>query len=180
MRSKSSDSNRRRAFSLLELLVVLALLGLVAAVVAPGAARLLAGGAERTRRAELLQFLVARRLDALTGATRVEVELVWRPDATLTVSAAGASRAFDDWPDPLGATPDPPAETAARVAFGPEGRASRRHIAFRAPGAGAQAPPGSDTMWAVVFDPVSGLPRLVEPFDPDAPPGAASDPPGAD
>ena len=178
MRSKSSDSNRRRprAFSLLELLVVLGLLGLVAAVVAPGAARLLAGGAERTRRAELLQFLVARRLDALTGATRIEVELVWRPDATLTLTGAGASRAFDDWPDPLAGAPDPPAETAARVAFGPEGRAGRRHIAFR----DAQAPPGSDTMWAVVFDPVSGLPRLVDPFDPDAPPGAASDPPGAD
>jgi prepilin-type N-terminal cleavage/methylation domain-containing protein len=150
----------RAAFSLLELLVVLAILGLVAAISAPGAARLLAGGAERTRRAELTQFLLARRLDALRDARRVEIAFDWTPDAGLRLTSADLTRAWPDWPDPLAAAPAPAGPATERLAFDAEGRADRREIRFRASGAD-----GSDRMWAVSLDPVSGLPSIRDPAD---------------
>lgn len=160
MPSKSSDSNSprpRRGFTLLELLIIVALLGLVIGLVAPGAARMLAGGAERTRRAELIQFLLARRLDALQDARRVDIAIEWSPQTGLRASSPQRDRRWSDWPAPLASDPGaaPTGRPATvRIAFDPDGRADRREIRFGAP--------ESDTMWAVVFDAVSGLPRVEE------------------
>ena len=124
-----------RGFSLMELVVVLAILAITAAVVAPGVARTVDGVRARAEVGAVAAFLRSAREQAVSGQQAVEVRvdneshtLVMRRAGQAGEAAAQAPRAFS----PLlriAADPPPP-----RVIFLPHGMSTGARFAIAAPG----------------------------------------------
>ncbi len=150
----------RRGFSLIELIVVLALVGLVAGLVAPAVGRAWGRDAERRQLIELTGALGAERVEAMRVRRPMVVRLT-AGEGDLRMSAApegeepGASRVWGGWRSTL-VDAEGEALPEAGLAFDALGRASVREVIFR----GSADESGSDRMWRIVLDPVSGKPSL--------------------
>lgn len=153
MRRVARAPVRCGAFSLLELTVVLVILALVAAVVAPSLLRGAARGTERRQLAELVGLLSLERVEAMraTAAAEVTIETV---DSRLIAHGAKGDRVWDEWRTELAGIIGG-RSGRAHVTFEASGRTDTRALRFVARG-------GSDRIWTVVFDPISGAPSLRE------------------
>ncbi len=143
----------RRAFTLLELLVVLALLGATAALVAP---RLAQGAASARTRAALggvVHALRAERAEAVRALVPRDVTLRRDDAGGLRLVATGEPEMV--WPGfPLVLLDGDSAGVPALEAhFEASGRARGGPWAFGEPAGGA--------VWVIGFDPVSGAPGLL-------------------
>jgi len=143
----------RGGFSLLEALVVLALLALVIGLTAPALGRFLAEDAERRQLVDLVNLLQAERTEAIRLGRAVRVGLEHEGPA-LVVTRRGGAKRWADWGAQLLDDDEDPVLGAALV-FEPSGRTARRLILF-------ESLEASDRIWAVTFDPVSGVPALGE------------------
>jgi general secretion pathway protein H len=129
---------RRRmvsGFSLMELVVVLAVVAIAAAVVAPGVGRSVDGVRARAEVGAVAAFLRFAREQAVSRQQALEVRvddeshtLVMRPAGQAEEAAAQAARAFSPL---LRIAADPP---PARVTFLPHGMSTGARFAVAAPG----------------------------------------------
>jgi general secretion pathway protein H len=124
-----------RGFSLMELMVVLAILAITAAVVAPGVARTVDGVRARAEVGAVAAFLRSAREQAVRRQQAVEVRvddeshtLVMRRAGQAGEAAAQAARAFSPL---LRIAADPP---PARVIFLPHGVSTGARFAIATPG----------------------------------------------
>ena len=136
-------------FSLLELLVVLALLGMVAALVAPGVVRMSLGDPRNTDVSELSDTLAGARLDALRRSTSTVVTLRVA-EGGLTAQWGDDARAWADWPLAI-VDEGQRVFDSAQVRFSATGRADRREIRL------LEADTGR--MWRIEFAVASGAPQ---------------------
>ncbi len=145
--SPSSARNNPRAFTLLELIIVLAIAALLAGLAVPAAARAMAGATPRSTLTDLRANLALARAAALKAGEPVQATVTLEKDA-LSVTYQDKSRAIRAaW------LPDTAEQTAPQsVRFDPMGLADRRKLQFSAPSSDDAAP----TIWAIPFDPVSG------------------------
>jgi type II secretory pathway pseudopilin PulG len=128
--------------------VVIAIVGLLAGVVIPSAARLLAGGDPRRTLDAVAAELALARAEALRESRTVLVRVSAADDAILIEHGNGSRSLQARW---LG----PPAEGAigpagVEVAFDPTGLASRRSLVFSDEGG------EGGRLWSIPLDPVSG------------------------
>lgn len=137
-----------RAFSLLELLIVLALLAMVAALVGPVALRMSLGDPRDTDVSELTNALAAARLDALREGASSSIRLAV-DDGSLTASWSDQRIGWSDWKLAV-LDDDGSVQDALQLRFAVSGRADRRDIRL------LEAETGR--MWRIEFDPVSGAP----------------------
>ena len=161
-RARSSGrAGRHRAFSLLELLIVLVIAALIAGLAGPAIGRTLARDAERRQVVELVNHLRAVRLEAITAMTPRAAVLSWsggelRSEVLAPAPAEGDppapwTREWEGWRlEPMWSR-DVQVLVETEVTFDPEGRTSAGPLWFR----GADT---SDRLWSVRFDPVSGAP----------------------
>lgn len=146
---RDRPGNRCPGFSLLEIVIVLALMGVAAGLVAPAVMR--HAGVSREQRAigELVTTLATRRLDAIrTG--RVETIALRRSTDDLVIGMNDAERVAPDWPLTLSSAAGSDADSI-EISFDARGRADVDRVLFRS----VRTP---SRMWAVVFDPVGGVP----------------------
>lgn len=159
---------RRLAFTMLELIIVLALLGGVSALILMSVTR----STEAVQRKQAIEAvhlaLMHARLDSMQSGmetvVRVELQdpdrLVIRraesPD--LDFPAPALTRHILSVPAGPNSLPDASAPLVAR--FLPTGRTDQREWAF-----GLRE--SADTLWTIRFDPLSGAPRLIEGETPD-------------
>lgn len=158
-----------RAFTLLELLVVLAIAGLLAGAVVPGVARLIGDGGPEATLEKVRESLVLARAEALRSSRQTSVEIragagaieVHREGPRQGRGGERVRRLEAEWlaEAPFGAaaigeavgTPEPRA--SRRVVFDSLGRASAGELRFVAAGDGAG---GGGTIWKIRFDPMTG------------------------
>ncbi len=140
---------RRAAFTLLELLVVLSIVGLLAAVAIPAATSAMRGASPRSSLSEVRSQLALARAKALRSGRAVEARLTSEDGSIVVAYADREKQVRAVW---LAESEEPsPPET---VRFDSLGLADRREVQFvasRAEGAGA-----SGIIWRLAFDPVSG------------------------
>jgi general secretion pathway protein H len=124
-----------RGFSFMELVVVLAILAITAAVVAPGVARTVDGVRARAEVGAVAAFLRSAREQAVSGQQTIEVRvddeshtLVMRRANQAGEAAAPAPRALSPL---LRIAADP---LPARVTFFPRGMSTGARFAIAAPG----------------------------------------------
>jgi prepilin-type N-terminal cleavage/methylation domain-containing protein len=137
-----------RAFSLLELLIVLALLGMIAALVAPAALRMSLGDPRDTDVAKLTESLAAARLDALREGASAVVRLEGK-NGELAASWTDQRIEWSEWRLTIVDDTERAMDTL-QMRFAATGRADRRDIRLLEPDTGR--------MWRIEFDPVSGVP----------------------
>ena len=154
---------RRPAFTMLELLIVVALLGLVASLVVLGVTRS-SEGVQRKRAVEAVHLaLLHARVDAMQSGAETSVRLEFRDPERLVIMRAEAPEMDLPAPSmtrhilrvPAGPTSLPDAYTPLVARFLPTGRTDQREWAF-----GLRD--SADTLWTIRFDPLSGAPRLFE------------------
>ncbi len=141
-----------RGFSLLEALVVLALLALIVGVTAPAMGRFLAEDAERRRLVDLVNVLQAERTEAIRLGRGVRVALEHEGEA-LVVTRRGEAKRWASWGGHLLDGEDEEPVMRTELIFEPSGRTTTRQILF-------ESVEASDRMWEIAFDPVSGVPSL--------------------
>jgi len=146
-------SVRRRGFTLLEVIVTIAVIGLIAALVAPAVGRSTAKQAERRALMELSGVFLAQRVEAIDAGATATVTLRAGEGALRASSTGGGERVWKNWRAPLMHASGERREEA-RVEFGPRGRADVEALWFT-------GPEGSDRMWQIRFDPIAGTPALV-------------------
>lgn len=180
MRSRSCATGREhageRAFTLIELLVVVLLIGLVAALVAVGAARAGAGSRRLEAMNSLIAELASARVNAMKASQPRSVRVVQkidelrveRPEASARVFARPGLVVLDERRRPA-------ANLEAK--FGRDGRTVRRCWLFLPTDGSstgpAPAPPerpasrvasaevsAGTILWRIDFDPISGAPSL--------------------
>ncbi len=143
--------NQRAGFTLFEILIVLAIAGLIAALVAIGAGRS-SGGARSAALADLAVMLEASRVRAMRTASPVTVA-AWADDNG-ALMAQEADELPRRWERAGIVVVDDIARPIARVEarFEPSGRTRARHWRFA-----AEAEP-TGTIHIIEFDPISGAP----------------------
>ncbi len=149
-------ARRIRAFSLLELIVVLVLMGMAVGLVAPAVTRNAGAGREQRSLGELATTLSAARLDAIRTGRTVNVELTAAKN-TLLVRHQDELRTLANWPLALLDSNGNDIENIA-LTFDIRGRTAQSRLSFRS----REAP---SRMWEIAFDPVGGVPaahRLTE------------------
>jgi prepilin-type N-terminal cleavage/methylation domain-containing protein len=127
---------RSRGFTLLELLVVLAVVALLASVVVPASMRAWEAARDRALEREVRLVLSGLPLEAFRAGTELELQ------------ASGLQSRFTDWP------PGWSLELEAPLAYSAEGVA-------RGGGLKVRNPQGRIQVWTV--EPYTGLPRLAAP-----------------
>lgn len=139
-----------RGFTLLEIIIVLVLMGLIAGLVAPTVARSAGVGHERRVIGELINTMLARRLDAIRSGRDVRVQVTLNEGRRLTLRAGDRQHHWDNWPlDLLDEAGEPAGH--ATITFGTRGRADIESLTFRS----ARSP---GRIWRIEFDPVGGVP----------------------
>ncbi len=157
------------AFSLIELLVVLVLLGLAVGIVAPSLIRPASISAQKRQLDALAAILASRRVEAVQAGGVVEVTLTLDDEALLIAwwvpSAAEPSgpappkerelqvRRVEPWRFTMETAPDEPASEVS-IRFGPHGRTRMQSLWFR-------SRDQADRIWSVRFDVISGAPSVV-------------------
>ncbi len=163
-----AQSGRGRGFTLLELIVVLAIAGMLAGVVALGIGRGSQTRDQRNAITHLASELQLARVEAMKHGEAVGVT-IRATETALECDYADLSRRFtcsglvisqiDNEPTPLH-EPDEGMMGRVEVVFEPDGRTRRRMIAFASGG-------GSDTLLPrIEFDPISGAIELGRAMDP--------------
>lgn len=142
---------RRTAFTLLEMLVVLALVGALAAAILPALGGWAGGGMAREALGDLRTILLTERIEAMKSGARRAVELVARDGRLVLVTP---DREVDLGPrGPRLRWADGSFAAGARAEFDGSGRTAAREWRF-----GPAV--GTDTLWVIHFDPVSGAAEL--------------------
>ncbi|MEQ9616596.1 MAG: type II secretion system protein [Phycisphaerales bacterium] len=155
-----SRARARAGFTLLELVIVVAMIGVLAALSVTSLARSSAEASIERAASDLTARLLLRRAEALKGGTPTPVE--FRAEgATLELLPVRETASSHAWT--LGRAEDTIALTtadsekpgpSASFAFVPTGRATTREFTVRAQDSG-------DTIILIRFDPISGEPRSV-------------------
>lgn len=148
-----------RAFSLLELIVVLVLMGIAVGLVAPAVARSAGAGREQRAMGDLATTLAAARLDAIRSGRDVEIELL-QSESALVIRREDESRVMTDWPLVMIDDDERDIESRA-LRIDIRGRTAADRLAFR-------SRETTSRIWAIAFDPVGGVPtaqRLTEATD---------------
>jgi len=139
-----------RGFSLLEIIIVLVLMGLVAGLVAPTVTRSASVGHERRVLGELINTMLARRLDAIRSGHDVRVQITLDEGRRLTLRVGDREHHWDNWPlDLLDEAGEPGGQ--AHITFDLRGRADMESLTLRS----ARSP---GRIWRIEFDPVGGVP----------------------
>lgn len=140
---------RADAFSLLEVIIVLVLLSIIVGLVAPTVGRSAGAGADRRALGELVNTLMASRLDAIRSGADASVEMI--PSGRgLTLRTGDQERLWKGWPlIILGDTNEP--VDSIRITFGARGRADVDRLTLQS----ARSP---TRLWRIEFDPVGGVP----------------------
>lgn len=159
----------RRAFTLLEIIIVLALIGAMATLVLTGVARATPGIQRRDAVHALHSALLHARADAMQVGEVMQVQVAFSEEDAITIQRDDAAPVTHPAPNlarytlraPAGpnSVPEPFAPLIAR--FDTAGRTDQREWAFG-------LADSADTLWTIRFDPLSGAPRLIE--------GASGDP----
>jgi len=140
---------RRPAFTLLELLVVLSIVGLIAAVAIPAASNAMRGASPRSSLTEVRSQLALARAEALRTGRAVEARMTSDSGSIVVAYAEREKQIRAVW---LAENAEPTRPETVR--FDSMGLADRREVQFvasRPEGAGA-----SGIIWRLAFDPVSG------------------------
>lgn len=148
MPSRSCETARRSAFTLLELLVVVGLLAMAAALVAAGVGGSSASARQRGALEGLATELLLARIDAMRSGSDRRLDARLEADE-LRVSRPGRERTWKAG-GLLGLAPRE--EFSAR--FDPSGRTSERLWRF------SRDAEAANTLFVIEFDPVSGAPDL--------------------
>jgi len=145
-----------RAFTLLELVAVLAVLGLIMGLTAPAAIRSLDRDAAREQVRDFARLLAAERLEAMqrTEVRTVQIEFNARRRSLEVDSLLDASRAWKEWQTAMVDAEGERLESA-RITFSADGRAIGPVLRF----ADANAD-GGDRAWRIECDPITGVPRV--------------------
>ena len=152
----------RRGFTLLEVVVVLLIVGMVAALAAPSISRLLPERGAETELRSLVSFLRAERVAAIeTQSARTVRVFVEEPRAPIDADAdpawlSGAVRPIRPGSVRTSSDPDAP----IRVAFDAEGRASLAELRFAERATGETPGADASATWHIAFDPIDGRPTL--------------------
>ncbi len=144
-RCSLTSSTRPAAFTLLELIVVLAIVSLLAAVAVPSAARALRGTTPTRSLQEVQSTLALARAQALREARPVEV--------SITIETASIAIGWADHRRTIAASwISSPREHSgpSRVEFDSVGLASVQALNFR------EKWEPADILWSLPFDPISG------------------------
>lgn len=142
----------KKGFSLLEMIVVIALAGLLAALAAPALVQGSAEQRERRRLGELVDLLRGQRVEAIRRAEPVRVRLAVDGSGLTAGRGDEVLRRWSEWTmRPVGEEGEP--VEARVVRFDSRGRSRIRRLSF-------SASERSGTIWTIVFDPVSGTPTL--------------------
>ncbi len=161
MSSQLARASQHRGFSLLEIIVVLVLMGVIAGLITPTVARSAGAGRERRLVGELINTMLARRLDAIRSGHDVHIQLTLDANRQLTLQAGDAANSWKNWPLDLLNEAGEGAESA-QITFDSRGRANVDSLTLRS----ARSPV---RIWRVEFDPVGGVPtahRLKEALSP--------------
>lgn len=148
----AAPARRVRAFSLLELIVVLVLMGLAVGLVAPAVARSSGAAREQNAAGELTTTLSAIRLETIRDGRASDVA-IRQIDTTLVVATEGTTRAIEGWPLTMVGDFDRDIDTV-EFSFDIHGRSTLERIRLRS----------TDTphrLWSIDFDPVGGVPAVV-------------------
>lgn len=143
MRSRFSATGR--GFTLLELIVVLAIAGLVLGITAAALYRSSASSARKRAMEEMVIALGATRVEAMRRASAIEIE-VSTSDNEVTLVAGDRTRTWE--------APGLVAQSAMKSTFEPSGLIRARAWRF------ADTTHSQATLFTVVFDPISGAPAL--------------------
>lgn len=150
MSPQRARASTHRGFSLLEIIVVLVLMGVVAGLVTPTVARNASAGRERRVIGELINTMLARRLDAIRAGQDVHLQISLDAERRLTLSVGDTENHWKNWPldllDEAGESVE-----SAQFTFDSRGRADVESLTLRS----ARSPV---RIWRVEFDPVGGVP----------------------
>jgi len=138
----------RRAFTLLELLVVLSIAGLIAALAVPAVTKTLRGASPRSSLSDVRATLSLARAEALKAGRAVEARLSVGEDEIVIAYADHEKRINAFWLDENNEEP----LSARAVRFDSMGRANRENMEFLA----ASDNDARGIIWRLAFDPVSG------------------------
>lgn len=177
MRLRFSRTGRRsaRGFTLLELILTLAILGLAAGLVGVSIGRLSRTTETRSALTEIVNTLAAARIEAMRGGESRTVRVRFHEGRVLISGGrdvvAPSEMTREDAPEgrearalrarALRFVDEHGREQEGREArFGALGR-TRERVWLVADGAGAEAPAGRKVrIWRIEFDPISGAPVL--------------------
>lgn len=151
--ARSFRGRGRGGFTLLELVVILALAGLIAGLTIAAVGRVSGAAADRRTIGEISAWVSSARVEAMRSSDDVDVEVRGTDDG-LRGTAGGRTASWRTALRPVDAASGPIA--AHEASFAPSGRTRARLWRFMASADG-------DTIWTVAFDPVSGAPTIGDP-----------------
>ncbi|MAY74369.1 MAG: hypothetical protein CMJ31_06515 [Phycisphaerae bacterium] len=144
-----SCTRSERGFSLLEMVVVLAIVGGVMGLVAPRVASAISGDSPREQTRSLRQWMAERRIEAIESRERSQIVLSFDVRDGLVAHSGDVERVWPRWKLPPVGDDGKPAKSV-EVSFSGDGRSDRVSVTFGE----------RDTVWQIDFDPVTGWPTM--------------------